>query len=81
MDSAPDNPALATTVLTSLWQNNLVGLRAERFINWLRAKTEAVKYVSGATYPSGLMAREGEEPPPPATGRRSNGPGAAGASA
>ena len=30
MDSAPDNPALATTVLTSFWQNNLIGLRAER---------------------------------------------------
>jgi HK97 family phage major capsid protein/HK97 family phage prohead protease len=78
MDSAPDNPALATTVLTSLWQNNLVGLRAERFINWLRAKTEAVKYVSGATYPSGL---EAPADAPPASGRRSNGPGAAGASA
>jgi HK97 family phage major capsid protein/HK97 family phage prohead protease len=50
MESVPDNPANATTVLTSLWQNNLVGLRAERFINWKRAKLEAVKYVTGATY-------------------------------
>jgi HK97 family phage major capsid protein/HK97 family phage prohead protease len=54
MDSAPMNPADATSVFTSLWQNNLVGLRAERWINWLRAKTEAVKYVSGTAYPAGL---------------------------
>jgi len=44
MDSAPDNPALATTVFTSLWQNNLVGLRAERFINWKKARTGCVQY-------------------------------------
>lgn len=44
MDSAPDNPALATTVLTSLWQNNLVGLRAERFINWKKARPACVQY-------------------------------------
>jgi HK97 family phage major capsid protein/HK97 family phage prohead protease len=50
MDSAPDNPATGTTVLTSLWQNNLVGLRAERWVNWVRAILPAVKYVSGATY-------------------------------
>jgi hypothetical protein len=32
MDSVMDNPPVATT-LPSLWQMNLVGLRAERFIN------------------------------------------------
>ena len=59
MDAAPDNPGVATTVLTSLWQNNLVGLRAERFINWNRAVLASVKYVSGAAYvptPSGASA-------------------------
>jgi hypothetical protein len=44
------SPADATTVYVSLWQNNLVGLRAERFINWKRGLDAAVKYVSGATY-------------------------------
>jgi HK97 family phage major capsid protein len=44
MDSAPDNPAVATTVLTSFWQNNLVGLRAERFINWKKARAGVVQY-------------------------------------
>ena len=59
MDSAPMSPADATTVYTSLWQNNLIGLRAERWINWLRAKTEAVKYVSGTAYTPSLA----EAPP------------------
>jgi HK97 family phage major capsid protein/HK97 family phage prohead protease len=44
MDSAPTNPADATTVFTSLWQNNLVGLRAERFINWKKARAGCVQY-------------------------------------
>lgn len=44
MDSAPMNPADATVVMTSLWQNNLVGLRADRFINWKRARTGSVQY-------------------------------------
>lgn len=49
MDTVLDNPPLATTVLTSLWQNNLVGLRAERFINWKKARTGCVQYTV-ATY-------------------------------
>jgi len=51
MSDAPDNPAVpATTVFTSLWQNNLVGLRAERWINWLRLTPKAVHWVDGAAY-------------------------------
>jgi HK97 family phage major capsid protein/HK97 family phage prohead protease len=50
MDSAPMSPADATVVMTSLWQNNLVGLRAERFIDWVRTVTGSVQYVAGATY-------------------------------
>ena len=52
MDSAPMTPADATVVMVSLWQNNLVGLRAERFINWARANTNAVKYLTAASYPA-----------------------------
>jgi len=44
MDSALDNPPVATTLLTSLWQMNLVGLRAERFINWKKARAGVVQY-------------------------------------
>lgn len=49
LDTAPDNPPLATTVLTSLWQENLVGLRCERYINWKRARAGSVQYTV-ATY-------------------------------
>jgi HK97 family phage major capsid protein/HK97 family phage prohead protease len=49
MDTVLDSPPLATTILTSLWQNNLVGLRAERFINWKKARTGVVQYTV-ATY-------------------------------
>jgi hypothetical protein len=38
------SPADATVVFTSLWQNNLVGLRAERFINWKKVRAGCVQY-------------------------------------
>jgi len=67
MDSAPMNPADATVVMTSLWQNNLVGLRAERYITWKRASINAVKYLTGATYvpPTPAVAGSTIAPPPP----------------
>lgn len=46
MDSAPVGGA----ALTSFWQNNLVGLRAERMINWLRARPKSVYYLTDAAY-------------------------------
>ena len=49
MDSAPMAAPDATVVLTSLWQMNYVGLRAERFINWKKARTGVVQYTV-ATY-------------------------------
>ena len=50
MDSAPTDTVDATTVYVSLWQRNLVGLKAERFITWLRARTAAVTYITAAAY-------------------------------
>lgn len=50
MDSAPDNPATASTVLVSLWQHNMVGIRAERAINWVKRRDAAVQYISAAKY-------------------------------
>jgi len=50
MDSAPDSPNTASTVMMSLWQNNLVGIRCERFINWVKARTTSVYYITGANY-------------------------------
>lgn len=50
MNSTPDNPSTASTVLVSLWQNNMMALRAERFINWQRRRAAAVTLISGAAY-------------------------------
>jgi HK97 family phage major capsid protein len=50
MNSTPDNPATASTVMTSLWQNNLLGIRAERMITWRKRRPQAVAYISGANY-------------------------------
>jgi len=50
MDGAPDNPALATTIMVSAFQHNLALIRAERFCNWLKRRAEAVQYISGAKY-------------------------------
>jgi HK97 family phage major capsid protein len=50
MDSAPDNPTTATTVMVSLWQRNLVGFRAERAVNWARRRPSAVAYLTGVSW-------------------------------
>lgn len=47
MDDAPTTPG---TGFTSLWQQNLVGIRAERFINWTTRRPDAVVYITGADY-------------------------------
>lgn len=46
MNTAPTSPVAAGTILVSLWQQNLIGLRAERFINWKRARLSAVRYTN-----------------------------------
>lgn len=38
------------TSLVSLWQSNLVGLRAERTINWKRRRTVSVAYLTGVEW-------------------------------
>ena len=50
MDSAPTDPADATTVLVSLWQKNLIGLKAERFITWIKARSTAVTYLTAVAW-------------------------------
>jgi HK97 family phage major capsid protein/HK97 family phage prohead protease len=50
MSNTPDNPETAATVLRSLWQDNLIGIRAERFVNWVKARAQAVQYIHGANY-------------------------------
>ena len=36
--------------LTSLWQNNLIGIRAERFMHWLRRRDAAFAVITAVTY-------------------------------
>lgn len=50
MDTTPDDPTTASTVMVSLWQKNLIGLRAERFINWKRRRDGAVGLIESVAY-------------------------------
>ena len=50
MNSAPDNPPTGSTVFTSLWQENLVGIRSEHKIGWRRRRDAAVAYLKGVSY-------------------------------
>lgn len=50
MDTAPDSPPTGATVLVNLWQRNLVGLRATRFIRWQGRTSGAAGYITGARY-------------------------------
>jgi HK97 family phage major capsid protein/HK97 family phage prohead protease len=36
--------------LVSLWQNNLIGLKAERYVNWARRRTEAVQWIQNVEW-------------------------------
>lgn len=49
LNTTPTSPVTASSAFVSLWQLNLIGLRAERFINWKRARTTAVVFTT-ATY-------------------------------
>jgi HK97 family phage major capsid protein/HK97 family phage prohead protease len=48
MDSAPTDTVDATTVYQSLWQRNLIGIKAERIITWKVARSTAVTYITTA---------------------------------
>jgi len=45
-----DGSAGTGASLVSLFQNNLVALRAERHLNWMRRRTSAVAYLSGVAW-------------------------------
>src|SRR6185503_5180556 len=49
MDSAPTDTVDATTVYLSLWQRNLVGLKAERIVTWKVARATGVTYITTAS--------------------------------
>jgi hypothetical protein len=47
LDSAPATPP---TPLVSFWQQNLIGLKAEQFAYWMRARDKGVVLITGANY-------------------------------
>jgi HK97 family phage major capsid protein len=47
LDTAPSAGAQS---LVNLWQNNMVGLRAERYITWLRRRDAAVAVLEDVSY-------------------------------
>jgi len=53
MNSTPTSPPTAATVLISLWQHNMTGVKVERFLNWAKARADAAALVTGADYSSG----------------------------
>jgi HK97 family phage major capsid protein len=50
METAPDSPPTASTTLVSLWQHNMMAIRAERYINWAKRRSTSVAYISSAKY-------------------------------
>ena len=50
VDDAPDSPQTASTVLVSMFQTNQVAILCERFITWVKGRSGAVQYISGANY-------------------------------
>jgi HK97 family phage major capsid protein len=50
MADNPVDPVVASTVFTSLWQKNLVAIRAEKLVAWKRARTNAVRLITSVGY-------------------------------
>jgi hypothetical protein len=36
--------------MISMWQQNRMAIKAERYINWAKRRPECVGYISGAKY-------------------------------
>ena len=69
IDTVPSNPP---TPLVSLWQQNMIGLRAEKYEYWMRANDTCMVQITAVDYsampppPTGLAAPESV---PPTNGR------------
>jgi HK97 family phage major capsid protein/HK97 family phage prohead protease len=50
MDSTPDSPETASTVMVSMWQHNMMAVKAERYINWTKRRSTAVGFIQNAKY-------------------------------
>ena len=49
MDSAPSNPVESSV---SMFQSNMVAIRAERYTTWKKINSNAVKYLTAAAWPA-----------------------------
>lgn len=47
-----DGNSPSNTASVNLWQENKIGIRAERFVNWLKRRDDSTYYVTGANYGS-----------------------------
>lgn len=50
METAPDSPATASTTLVSLWQHNMIAIKAERYMRWVARRSGAVGMIVQANY-------------------------------
>lgn len=50
LDTPGDSPVAAGTLMTSLWQNDLAAIKAERFIGAKVLRSDAVAKITGAAY-------------------------------
>jgi HK97 family phage major capsid protein len=50
MDTTPDSPPTSSTVMVSMWQQNMMAIKAERYINWAKRRADCVGFISGAKY-------------------------------
>jgi HK97 family phage major capsid protein len=50
MNDSPDSPETTSTISVSLWQHNLLGIKAERFVTWVKGRPQAVQFIQNAKY-------------------------------
>lgn len=50
LDNAPADPVTASTVLTSFWQMNLIGVLVSRLVRWAPRRDGVAAYISGVSY-------------------------------
>jgi hypothetical protein len=50
MDDSPTNPPVDATVMVSLWQMNMLGIKAERFVNWTKARSTSVSWLNSVNW-------------------------------
>jgi HK97 family phage major capsid protein len=50
MDDSPTNPPTDSTVYVSLWQMNMIGIKAERFINWTKARSTSASWINSVNW-------------------------------